>query len=805
MAAVVADGVASAAHDAPAAHDAAPADGGAGGANGVRESRPPTPEPRETSSATTRLVLAYVRTRGGQRLVDDLLTRAGLADRTDLEQEGTWVGYDTRNRLFEAATDLLGPGTMRAIGASAAHAGVSHSLILLLRAIGSPAMVYRQLPRQVGRFTTTSSMRVIESGRTRALLQYTLHDGYEHSRLDCEYAQGLISAVPEIFGLPAARVEHDLCQHDGHPACMYDVTWSAWQRWSSRRRARDLEVDSLRGQLRELQSAAADLVSDGDPQSVLERIVQRAAAAVLAPAHLLAVNSLAITSHAEPLIVANGVVPADVAPLAARLLAGEDLGPNAVCVDVMSGRRRHGRLAALYAEGHVASPDEVDLLAAYAGHAAAALDLVFALEESRRGERRATALLAFSHELAQRDDVHEITRVLADALPEVVGATIASVYLWDPATGRLDAVAESGHGDLAPHVLATSLVPADTPELAEMLARRQPTELRPGRISAALQALFDQIGISHALTVPLVAGDELMGVAAVGWTEWPGRERRGEPSDEDLLLRLLSMADQAATALHKARLLEDVRHRSLHDALTGLPNRVLFGRRLEQALRACQDEREVAVLFCDLDGFKGVNDRYGHAAGDDLLREVAQRLRATVGDDDLVARLSGDEFAVVLADSRGEAEDVAQAIVLAVEEPFRLEGAVIRLTASVGIAAHRGPGGRGESLLQASDAAMYQAKTHGRNRTWTMSAQRALPGITRVATELATAVAEQQFALHYQPVLRYTYRASGDSRDLRPSSSAVVIGAEALIRWQHPRLGLLTPGAFLNAAEESGV
>ena len=198
--------------------------------------------------------------------------------------------------------------------------------------------------------------------------------------------------------------------------------------------ADDPELTALRGQLRILQSAATDLVGSDDLETALQRIVARAAQAVLAPAYLLAVSA---PGDGPPLVHSAGLPAAEVPAMAERLLAGGDLGPGAVVVDVASARRSHGRLAALYRPGDGAMGDEAAMLAAYAGHAAAALDLLIALEDSRQEADRASALLSLAHELSTADGATAVCDVVAEALPRIVGCTSAGVLLWDAATGRL--------------------------------------------------------------------------------------------------------------------------------------------------------------------------------------------------------------------------------------------------------------------------------------------------------------------------------------------------------------------------------
>ena len=256
----------------------------------------PIHEARETSGATTGGLLRYVRAVAGEDAVTAVRERAAVPFTAEqLEDQSLWWSYDTRIRLFEAATDVVGdPRLMYRVGAAALQSGLAHSLVILLRAMGTPRQVFRKLPRAVAKFSTTSTMEVLEAGATSATIRYALNEGYAHSRLDCMYAQGLFSVVPTIFGLSEARITHDECESDGHPACVYEVTWDRRGRLPRRRggtTGEDAELTALRGQLRILQSAATDLVGSEDVDTVLDRIITRAAQAVLAPAYLLAVRA----------------------------------------------------------------------------------------------------------------------------------------------------------------------------------------------------------------------------------------------------------------------------------------------------------------------------------------------------------------------------------------------------------------------------------------------------------------------------------------------------------------------------------
>jgi diguanylate cyclase (GGDEF)-like protein len=680
-------------------------------------------EARETSGATTGGLLRYVRASGGEDAVARVLEAAGVPYTVEqLEDQSLWWSYDTRIRLFRAATDVLGDNRlMYRVGASALQSGLTHSMVILLRAMGTPRQVFRALPRAVAKFSTTSTMEMLEVGGTSATIRYTLHPDYEHSRLDCIYAQGLLSTVPVIFGLPAAHIEHGECESDGHPACIYRVTWDRRRRGSRRRdrdtRALEPELQALRGQLRILQSAATDLVASGEIDTALERIVARAAEAVLAPAYLLAVEA---PSGGAPLVHSSGLPLDEVPAMAATLLAGGDLGPGAVAVEVASFRRRHGRLAAIYPPGEGALGDERSMLAAYAGHAAGALDLLIALEGARQEADRARALLELAHELAAASDAAAVTEVVAEALPRIVGCTRSSLLLWDPGAGVLRASAVYGMSDEQRAVLQGATIrPEDTPELVGMLTDRTPLILDDATSSTVLRGLLQGVSSSDVVAVPLLAGTTFLGVATAGW------EAGEAPASlaGDVLVRLRGVGDQASTALQKARLLETVSHQATHDALTGLPNRVLFLDRLGAALPEVRPGAHLAVLFSDLDRFKEVNDTLGHAAGDELLRQVAARLRAVVRPGDTVGRLSGDEFAIIapgLVDP-GDAHGLVDRVAGCFTESFRLDGTDVAVGTSVGVAVHQGGDGprTADQLLREADAAMYRHKqrTRGGERT----------------------------------------------------------------------------------------
>ena len=239
-----------------------------------------------------------------------------------------------------------------------------------------------------------------------------------------------------------------------------------------------------------------------------------------------------------------------------------------------------------------------------------------------------------------------------------------------------------------------------------------------------------------------------------------------------------------------------LRHLATHDALTGLPNRVLLDDRIAQALTHAHRERHsFAVMLCDLDRFKLINDSLGHHAGDHLLQEVARRLTNVVRDVDTVARLGADEFIIVLSPltSRKDAEVVAQRVIGAMQPAVEIAGITIHASLSIGIAFYPDDGSSVETLIAHADAAMFAAKQRGRNSVQCYAAgmDAGTHEKVRLESDLHTALALRQFELYYQPKV--------------DTMSGTFYSAEALIRWRHPERGLVSPAAFIPLAEECGL
>lgn len=239
---------------------------------------------------------------------------------------------------------------------------------------------------------------------------------------------------------------------------------------------------------------------------------------------------------------------------------------------------------------------------------------------------------------------------------------------------------------------------------------------------------------------------------------------------------------------------ERIAHLAHFDALTELPNRVMFRERLNQALQADRDT-QVALLYIDIDGFKAVNDSLGHSTGDELLRGIAVRLRGCLNDGGLVARLGGDEFGIIQADVRDQAEvtDLVGRIYTAIRAPFDCMGHQLMTDASIGVALASAGDRDLEQLVKNADLAMYDAKASGRrtHRFFDPSLEARAKARHLLEVDLRQTVAERGFEIHYQPIV-----------DLR---SDRIAGCEALLRWRHPDRGFVSPGEFIPIAEDIGL
>ncbi|MGK2962444.1 MAG: putative bifunctional diguanylate cyclase/phosphodiesterase [Gemmatimonadaceae bacterium] len=304
-------------------------------------------------------------------------------------------------------------------------------------------------------------------------------------------------------------------------------------------------------------------------------------------------------------------------------------------------------------------------------------------------------------------------------------------------------------------------------------------------------------GVAYAV-VPVVTSDgHVLGTICVIDTAPHGWTQSEMNSLLDLAAVLVTELELRSDLTVKRQTQEHLLYSTLHDPLTGLPNRSLFTERLRHAMRraARHPDDLFAVLFLDLDRFKEVNDNLGHFAGDELLRAVARRLEACIRPEDTVARLSGDEFAILLESitETSDAGRVAERIEEALSFPINLGGAEVTTSASMGIVTSSMSHDQPEQVLRSADMAMYRAKAAGRARYELFDRAMHTDALARLQleTDLRRAVEHGEFRLHYQPVV-----------SLRTGR---VTGFEALVRWEHPERGLVQPADFIPVAEETGL
>ncbi len=304
------------------------------------------------------------------------------------------------------------------------------------------------------------------------------------------------------------------------------------------------------------------------------------------------------------------------------------------------------------------------------------------------------------------------------------------------------------------------------------------------------QAILSRDRIKSILMVPISVNTHFWGY--VGFDDC--QQARIWSSNEEALLSTLSAS--ISGALQRRQTEAMIRHQAFHDLLTDLPNRSLFSDRLQISLaNASRTQSTLAVMFLDLDRFKTINDTLGHTVGDQLLKEVAHRLTNSLREGDTVARWGGDEFTVLLpyVEDNNDIATTAERILEALRTPFEMEGHELFITFSIGIAIYGADGDDAETLIKHADTALYQAKQTGRNnyQFFTTALASLAPEQLAVEKSLRRAIERQEFLLYYQPQVNI--------------QTGQITGMEALVRWQHPELGLVAPKVFIPIAEESGL
>lgn len=666
----------------------------------------------------TSVLLRLVRSRGGEAAVSAVLEWAhSKHDAPYLENIENWVSLDEACALLEAGAHDTGEEMFaRRVGEEMLRQHAGTQVATLMRSLGSPEAIYKTIAQASSKVSTVTEMECLENDPGRAVVSAVAREGFTRRRLHCDWTTGLLAGPPLLFGLPLGRVEESECQARGGARCLYTVTWDAELAAvdpQQRITAMEAQLVAMSERLQSAYATASDLISTEDLDTVLQHIVERAANAVRAPGYILAVQT---EPGAELQIYSHGIENREAQALAVamreRVAAS---GDSTLVVEVTSSRRHYGQLIARYPGAIQFSPQERELLSLYAKHAAAVLDMATALDESARRHDQVSSLLALSHALAQAGTSQEVAERLAVAIPEVVDCDGMAVWLWEEDERRLRSLAAWGHEhERAEYVHGLCVSPEDTPHLGRMIAERRPLFFDREADDPFVRGLMDRLDLAAFAVVPILGRNVFRGALTVSVNERPERLR----PDSELLEQLTGVAALAAPAIENGRLVDKLRHRASHDGLTGLLNRVGFRQHIDSLMaRAEGGHEQVGLLFVDLNDFKQVNDLYRHEAGDELIRQAAERLSSIARGSDGVARLGGDEFAIILGDvcRDDQLRAAEQRVRAAFAEPFLLGEVLVTLSASVGAGVWPEDGRTVAELVRHADAAMYQDKAQARH------------------------------------------------------------------------------------------
>jgi diguanylate cyclase (GGDEF)-like protein len=674
---------------------------------------------RHISCSMTSVMISLVRARGGDGDVAELLRTAGSTRAAAyLENLDNWISHDEATALLEASVQVTGdPQFARRVGEEMVGQHAGKQVATLLRSLGSVEAVLEAVAQTAAKLSTATEIESLEIGPGRAVVRAVSREGYARLPINCDWTTGLLSGTPIIFGLPVARVHESECQARGGAQCLYTVTWDAEQAAvaadpQQRVTALEAQMLAMSERLHSVYAIASDLVSTEDVETVLLRIVDRAADAVRAPSHILAVRR---DSDAELRVYTRGIGNEEAHALASAVLAGDaSLSESTLAADVVSSRHAYGQLMACYPNAVEFLAQDREMLNLYAKHAAAVLDMALALRESAHRHEQVSALLSLSHALAKAGTSLEVAERLAAAIPDVVDCDRIGVWLWNNGKRCLTPLASWGRTpEQAARLDDVSIAPDDTPNLRAMLTQPEPHFYAQDTDDAFIRELMHSLSVVALTVVPIVARDVFVGILTVSVAERPERLL----PDSDLLDRLTGVAALAAPALQNGQLVDQLRYKASHDGLTGLLNRVGFRHRIDGALdNVAGEDGHIGLLFVDLNEFKRVNDVYGHEAGDELIRQSAARLSSICRGEDEVARLGGDEFAIILADiERDEQVRAAERRVKeAFTQPFTLAEITLSVGASVGGGLWPQDGKSVTDLVRHADAAMYLDKAKSR-------------------------------------------------------------------------------------------
>ncbi len=581
------------------------------------------------SGLTSRLVLAHVEREANANTVQEMLAALGMGELEDrLRDENSWFSFDTKLALFNAAERTLGdPHVAEHIGASALELSVGLALKRTLRALGTPTLVYSNVARANSKFNWAHELAVVDEGPGWMRMRYADVSGAGYHRHDCEYTKGLLATVPQLFGLPLARVKQTTPGLDGDTCVEFDIRWTT----------------GTHG----LKRAAIGLAAGAGVAATASALLDPALLTVVAG--VLAVGELGIAARAMRFmgrrlcLLELRVREQDDA--AERLLSSlEDLSSDLRLDDV--------------------------------------LDQITAKAQTAVGGKEFVLLLA--------DGI----KMRADRRSGIPAASLPALELWAAQHQKL--------------LLEQGAVVIDDLRTEEALVN---------------VPLHEGMPFGSMCAAPLVFGDGLLGVLvalAHGSTVFL-------PGDADALS---AYAAHAAIALTNAQLVDRLEHQAAEDPLTGLANRRAFYEACAvESSRTQRSSSELSIMVLDLDYFKAINDEHGHLYGDQVLVGVADALRSSIRRHDTVARMGGEEFAILMPEADADAAYQMAERVRAAIACVDIQGGSLSCSAGVVSAsvAHALP----SDLLDLADKALYEAKRAGRDRTATN------PGTRHPATKVA--------------------------------------------------------------------
>ena len=417
---------------------------------------------------------------------------------------------------------------------------------------------------------------------------------------------------------------------------------------------------------------------------------------------------------------------------------------------------------------------------------------------AERRERRVAEFLRGADEaLHHSPELESAIVALIGRAREMFDGQIAQLTIYPSSPGDKAYRTTVRAGDVHGTEVMVPIDPADLDDIIE--ADSDGIIIDRSSASPHSRDVLNRRHVDHAMVALLRGRTRLVGSLMVG------SHLSARSFDQRDLQLFQTLAIQTSSTLENGRLehsiarltelQEQLSHQAFHDSLTDLANRALFSDRIEHALlRRTRSNKPIAVLFIDLDDFKNVNDTLGHSAGDQLLMGVAERLRGSLRRPDTAARLGGDEFAVLIEDIENleEAEAVAERIFLALATPFAIAGQSLVVRCSIGIAISDDDHDTAGNLMSHADVAMYAAKSAGKHRQilFAPGMEEQIVARHRLRADLERALGSDEFGVHFQPIF-----------DL---STGRLVGSEALVRWRHPKRGMVPPDEFIRVAEETG-